>query len=1190
MDTKPLERFAAQARRELLTAVEAQTSAVLATGSVARSERAETVKRLECEIAAHGRKHVIDKVAYTWFNRLIALRYMDVHGYSGVGVVSPSQGHDHGQPEILADAKGGHLDTDVVTTASVADAIMGLLNGTRRSTDAEGEAYALLLTEYCRHWNKAMPFMFEREGDYTELLVPTGLLTDGGILSRARAVLTNEICEDVEVIGWLYQFYISERKNEVFAGFSQNKKAGADEIPAATQLFTPHWIVRYLVENSLGRLWMLNRPGSRISHRMDYYIAPVDEETDFLKISGPEDLTVIDPACGSGHMLTYAFDLLYAIYEEEGYAPSDIPALILSHNLHGTEIDPRAGSLAAFALTMKARAKDRRFFTRNAEPKICVIEPIAFESDELDFLLTHDGDRYNEQVFWNQFRDADTLGSLIQPDLDATKHAEVVLSTLNDGLFHGQTLERARQTVRQAEALSRKYSVVIANPPYMGGKNMDARLAVFAKDEFPYSKSDLFAMFIERCLNLTAPHGATAMVTMQSWMFIASYEELRRKIVRTSPPVSLVHLGERAFDSIGGAVVSTTAFVLEPGRNTATRAQFVRVVGGQNETAKRADLLQAARDIDCSWRFRASSEDFAKVPGSPIAYWLSDAMRAAFAKGRPLGEVAEPRKGLGPGDSPRFLRYWWEVSGARSARNVVDEAESAIPGVRWFPFNKGGEYRKWWGNQEYVVNWQDHGADVKQVSGARPQNIRFYFRPTVSWSKVSSGEPAFRYYPEGWMFSDAGLGVYAETVRPNYLRLLAFLNSSVALSLLGAISPTLNYEAGSMASLPILPGLMSKEIDNLAKSLQSVARDDWNAGETSWDYRCPPWLGDSLGRGPLRSRHAIWSVNQTQLVREQQARECENNRIVAEAYELEDDVPIAVPLHRVSLTRNVQFRYGSGKSAVEYEMLERADLAAELVSYAVGCIFGRYRLDEPGLILADQGATLQDYLAKVPSPTFMPDADNVIPFVDDGWFEDDIVERFRQFLRTAFGPEHFEENLRFVEESLGVKTIRDYFIAKSNPSGKTVAKSRFYEDHVQRYKKRPIYWMFSSPKGSFNALTYMHRYTPSTVSTVLNEYLRQYRAKLEIALQRAEEAAAGGASAKDQKEADRLRKVLAELRDYEHDVLYPLDIQKVDMDLDDGVLVNYLRLGPALRDFGLEKDRTKVESWTWPKNRLEPRK
>ncbi|WP_039798162.1 BREX-1 system adenine-specific DNA-methyltransferase PglX [Nocardia araoensis] len=1160
MDTKPLERFATRARRELLTAVEAQASAVLGAGSVARSERGKTVRRLEREIAEHGRKHVIDKVAYTWFNRLIALRYMDARGYTSAGIVSPAHGHDHGQPEILADAKRGHLDTDVVTNDRMADAILGLLDGTRRSTDAEGEAYALLLTEYCRYWNNAMPFMFEREGDYTELLVPSGLLADGGILSRAREVLTEDVCKDVEVIGWLYQFYISERKDEVFAGFKKNKKAGADEIPAATQLFTPHWIVRYLVENSLGRLWMLNRPTSRLVDQMDYYIAQVDEITDFLKINGPEELTVIDPACGSGHMLTYAFDLLYAIYEEEGCAPSEIPSLILAHNLHGTEIDPRAGSLAAFALTMKARDKDRRFFTRSqVKPKICVTEPISFGPDELDFLVTADCDRHAEEAFWNQFHNADRLGALIQPDADEANRAAGVLEDLKEqeGTLLFETLDQARKVVVQAAILSREYAIAVANPPYMGGKNMDTRLAEFANTEFEESKADLYAMFIQRCLTLTAKHGATAMVTMQSWMFNSSYEALRQRIVRSSPPVSMVHLGERAFDSIGGAVVSTTAFVLEPGRETMRAADFVRAVDGQNEAEKRAAVLEAAKRTDCEWRFTKSSEDFAKVPGSPIAYWLSDAVQAAFTAGQPLRMSAEPRKGMDTGDNARFLRCWWEVS--QRATSLTEFRNGT-----WNPYNKGGGFRRWYGYREFLVDWRHGGAEMRTRSGSR-----YFGRPGWTWGTVTSGGLSIRFTPEGAAFDNGGCTLFSD--RDLSVPAL-ILNSTTADAILAAISPTLNFQPINIGAVPIVDSESIKlAASESIQSLVDTSRSDWDDFETSWDFERPSWLDSTLARGCLAKRYATWSLTQSQIAREQQVREMENNRVVAEAYGLSDEVPVGVPLHRVSLIRNVEFRYGPGKSGAEYEALERADFVKELISYAVGCVFGRYSLDEPGLILADQGATLQDYLAKVPSPTFLPDADNVIPFVDDGWFEDDIVEHFRKFLRTAFGPENFAENLRFVEESLGVKTIRDYFIAKSNPAGKNVARSKFYEDHVQRYKKRPIYWMFSSPKGSFNALVYMHRYTPATVSTVLNEYLREYRAKLEVALQRAEEASAGGASAKAQKEADRLRAILTELRDYEHDVLYPLDIQRVEIDLDDGVKVNYPRFYPALRKItGLE--------------------
>ena len=1167
MDTKTLENFAKAARRELIAAVSAQASAVLAPGSIARTERAETVRRLENEIAAHSHEHVIDKVAYTWFNRLIALRFMDAKGYTGAGIVSPVQAQVHGQPEILADAKRGDIDADVVTSSAMRGAILGLLDGTRRSTDAEGEAYALLLTEYCRYWHKSMPFMFEREGDYTELLVPAGLLADGGIVARARNVLTQEACDDVEVIGWLYQFYISERKDEVFAGFKKSKKAGADEIPAATQLFTPHWIVRYLVENSVGRLWMLNRPASRLVDRMDYYIAPVDVEADFLKLSGPEELSVIDPACGSGHMLTYAFDLLYAIYEEEGYAPSEIPSLILTHNVHGTEIDPRAGALAAFALTMKARAKDRRFLARVTAPQICVIEPIVFAPDELDFLVGQSGDRRAQEMFWNQFRDADVLGSLIQPDSAQTALAAAALSNLEGGLFHSETLERARQVVRQADALARRYSVVTANPPYMGSKNMDARLTAFAKAEFKESKSDLFAMFIQRCLALTERRGTAAMITMQSWMFITSYEALRQRIVRTSPLVSMVHLGENAFDSIGGAVVSTTAFVLEPGRNVSSDAQFVRVVKGQNEAAKRRELLEAIHDSGCDLRYRASALDFSSVPGSPIAYWLTDTLRNTFSESPALSTRSRSAIGMVTGRNALYVRQWWEVADERTCLNASSRDEAARSGRKWFPYAKGGDFRRWAGNLEAVVDWEDDGYRLQTTlapGGSRVWGHNFnldrIFRPGIAWTVVTTGAQSFRHVPAGSLF-DAAAGMCQSRTDNIHL---GVLNSSVASELLATINPTLNMHPGYLGAVPVPPVVDSDACRENVEALVATAAEDWADLETSWDFKAPTWLRDHSDTGDLLTRYSKWSADQAQIARNQQGRETKNNRVVAEAYGLQDEVAIEVPLHRVSLTRNVEFRYGAGKSAAEYQILERADFAAELVSYAVGCMVGRYSLDEAGLILAAQASTLQDYLAKVSVPSFAPDADNVIPFVDDGWFEDDIVERFRQFLRAAFGAEHFEKNLGFVEESLGVKTLRDYFITKAG-------KSKFYDDHVQRYKKRPIYWLFSSPKGSFNALIYLHRYNPSTVSTVLNEYLREYEAKLTVALQQAESSAVAGGSAKDQKEADRLRKVLAELRDYEHDVLYPLATQQIAIDLDDGVKANYPKFYPAVKRIaGLE--------------------
>ncbi len=1161
METAPLKSFATWARSALIREVTARVATVLAPGSSERVEQAKAVAALEKAVAAaggadKGRGGVADKVAYTWFNRIIALRFMDANGYTGIGVVSPQSGVEVGQPEILAEAKRGVIDPDVVSRQT-REAVAGLLDGTRSSGDPQGEAYALLLADYCRHWNRSMPFMFERKGDFTELLIPANLLADDSVLNRAVKVLTTDACQDVEVIGWLYQFYISERKDEVFAGFKKNKKAGADEIPAATQLFTPHWIVRYLVENSLGRLWMLNRPTSRLVDQMDYYIAPVDEETDFLKITSPEELKIIDPACGSGHLLTYAFDLLYAIYEEEGYAPSEIPGLILANNLYGTEIDPRAGALAAFALTMKARAMQRTFFNKQVEPNICVIEPISFGPDELDFLVTRGGDRHEEEAFWTQFEHADTLGSLIQPDSAVATRLARHLDSLDDGgdMLNANMIEGARLVVKQAEYLVPRYAVAVANPPYMGSKNMDESLSNFAKEWYPDCRSDLFAMFIKRCLALNVEGGVTSMITMQSWMFISSFEPLRKSIIASNPLLSMVHLGEHAFDSIGGAVVSTTAFVLKHGGNPSIPAVYIRAVGGANESAKQGLILEALRDATGSHQFVGSSRQFALIPGSPIAYWLSDAMRAAFAIGKPLGKLVEPRQGMATADNGQFVRQWWEVCATRTGFGCANRDEARAGEAKWFPYNKAGSSRKWWGNQDCVVNWENDGRAIRVLGtegGDRPrsrvQNVDSFFKSSISWSRISTGQPTFRIYPVGFIFDVAGGSIFPQdqALRRDLLRIL---NSSVVDKALNAIAPTINFTEGNIAAIPILP-LNSTPFPTLVDSLVDTSQADWTDFETSWDFRAPSFC--SATGGSLSERFEVWSAGWRATSLEQQRLESENNRIVAEAYGVADEVPIDIPLHSVSLFRNVEFAYGTGKATSEYVRLQRADVAGELVSYAVGCMFGRYSLDEPGLILADQGITVQDYLVKVPTPTFTPDADNVIPIVDGDWFEDDIVARFRQFLRAAFGEQHFEENLRFVTESLGVKNLRDYFVKS------------FYKDHVQRYKKRPIYWLFSSPKGSFNALIYMHRYTPSTVSTVLNEYLREFQAKLKASLEHAERS-------NNAKEADRLRKVLLELDEYEHDVLYPLASQQISIDLDDGVKANYPKFGAALKTIaGLE--------------------
>lgn len=1173
--TRRLKSFAAAARTRLITEVGARLTAVLSPASTARADFPTAVKALEARIrerggGSEGRRHVIEEQAYIWFNRIIALRFMDANGYTVPALVSPEGGRAVGQPAVLAAAKRGELDPEVFTGAS--KRILDLLDGTVTSPDAQGEAYGLILTAYCAHWNSAMPFMFAPEGDYTALLMPADMLSQESVRARAVDALTPQDCQDVEVIGWLYQFYISERKNEVFTSFRKGRKAGADEIPAVTQLFTPDWIVRYLVQNSVGRLWMLGHPEAGLVEQMEYYVEPVDRTEDSLRIGGPEELTVLDPCCGSGHMLTYAFDLLYDIYEEEGYAPSEIPGLILTRNLHGTEIDPRAAALAAFALMMKARSRHRGFLRRPVQPRIRVIKPVEFNADELDRLAGTSGAAQESRFFWQSFSHADVLGSLIRPDAEALPAARETLARIEaegTDLMDSGLYDRARTVIDQAEYLARCYAVVVTNPPYMGSKKMGTTLKTWVGKHHPEAKTDLFAAFIERCLTLAhGEHGLVAMITMQSWMFRDSFEKMRWTLLRDAPPTTMLHLGERAFDSIGGEVVSTTAFVLEPGRGADAQGRYLRLVEGGSEAGKQY-LLGRALAGDDKLLFETTARTLLALPGARLAYWLSPAMTRAFMQGRPLGEIAAPKQGLATADNARFLRLWFEVSRDRSCFDAASREAAQASGARWFPHLKGGEFRKWWGNQDYVINWEKDGAELWDF---RPRSVirnpDSYFKPAISWSRVTSGEASFRVADVGFIPND----VAPVVLRPEQ-EMLSLLNSSVAYKIADFLAPTTHIEVGQVSELPVVVAdcLDLEAPTGGAALLVDIFRSDWNAYETSWDFTESPLVQRARPGDSLSDVMDHWWRDSVRAAREAQSLETENNRYWAEVYGLEDEVPIEVPLSRVSLTSNPWFRYAKTSASAEEEYRRRfiKDAFQDLISYGVGCILGRYSLDEPGLILADQGATLDDYLRRVPEPSFKPDLDGVIPVTDGEWFEDDIVTRFRAFLAAAFGRERLEANVRYLEDVLG-KSLRQYLVKD------------FYADHCKRYSNRPIYWMFSSRpdgKAAFRALVYLHRYTPSTLATVLGDYLREYQAKLRAEASRLERTG----TAADQKRADAHRRALTECEDYERDVLYPLVTQGVDIDLDDGVLVNYLRFGPALQKVAsIERKRTDATTWTWP--------
>ena len=1170
MDTNALKKFAQSARNLLINQVASKLDLVLDPASPVQREHPKAMKALNAAIARDGKRQVIEQVAYTWFNRFTALRFMDVNGYTTVGVVSPTG--DQTRPELLAEAMAGNLPE------GAPGSIAALMDGRTPSSDPQAEAYRQLLVHTCNQWHGPMPFLFEQIDDYTELLMPEDLLSQTSILAELRKVMTEDACQDVEIIGWLYQFYISEKKDQVFAGLKKNQKITAENIPAATQLFTPHWIVRYLVENSLGRLWLLNRPQSRLAERMDYYIAPEEPETDFLRIARPEDIRICDPAAGSGHMLTYAFDLLYAIYEEEGYDATEIPALILTHNLTGVEIDDRAGALAAFALAMKAAGKlgRRRFLRMEAKPDICVLQNVAFTEAEMrDVAAVVGKDLFTDELreTLGQFEQAKNFGSLIVPKLrDPAETLRVVEARDFGGdLLLKEVQERVIAVLRMAEALSPKYHVVVANPPYMNASGMNGNLASFAKANFPDSRTDLFALFMERAQVLLTSAGLVGMINMQSWMFLSSFEKLRLKLLDESTILSMAHIGERGFDSIGGAVVSTTAFVIKKSRSPEFMGTYLRLLSGRSEEEKSKLFKKACANEVSGIKYRASSSDFEGISGAPISYWITESLRAAFREGVPLYEEANPRVGLSTSDTARFVRLWPEVSLSKVGLGHHDAESAESAQDKWFPFNKGGEFRRWYGNNDHLLNYANDGQELKHWLVNNPNDptttswaryIRspeFYFRPSVTWSKISSSAFGVRFSPRGFIFSDASNGIFPEEVRLNFFNCL--LNSKVAASFLELLSPTLNFKSGDIAKIPVIE--TQNSVDQTGARLVSLAKSDWDAFENSWDFTTLPLLQPDYRDETLEDSYATLRVHWQSMTDEMQRLEEENNRIFIDAYGLQDELTPEVPIEEITLTCNPAYRYGVKGAEADREARLRADTMAEFLSYAVGCMFGRYSLDAPGLILANQGERLEDYLARIPEPSFMPDADNVIPVLDENWFADDITERFRLFLRVTFGEAHFRENLRYIEDALG-KDIRKYFTKD------------FYADHVKRYKKRPIYWMFSSPKGTFNALIYMHRYRGDTVSVLLNDYLREFISKLEGERGRLEKlsddpSASQGQRTKALKDMAVIAKQIDELNEWERDVVFPLAQAKIEIDLDDGVKANYPKFGAALKKIpGLE--------------------
>ncbi len=1159
MDLNKLERFSKEARKKLLGIVASKLDYVLSFDSVELREKSDQVLELKQELSKKGKEALIEEVAYTWFNRFVALRFMDSRGYTGIKAISPLPGRT--QPEILEAFKGGHCPDDI--SVEERKRLYRILDGAIPSRDSQNEVYRFLLIGVCNSWHKQMPFMFQKLQDHTELLMPDDLLSEHSILAGINEQITDEDCQDVEIIGWMYQFYVSERHDAVIKA---KKKIPPEDIPAATELFTPHWIVRYLVENSLGRLWMLNRPASRLEEEMDYYIS-CDGETEgnFLRVGSPEEITVCDPACGSGHMLTYAFDLLTRIYEEEGYDRSEIARLILQKNLFGMEIDRRAAALAAFALTMKARHYDRRFFRNGMlQPNIICLEKVAFDERQLeDYSKAVGEDLYTDELeeTLQSFESIDSIGSLLTPALLSPGYflRQLEKKDFQDNWVLKITHEKVLSVLRQACYLARKYHCVVANPPYMGNKNMNDVLKEFAKKFFPDTKSDLFSMFIQRNLLFTLEGGQTGFMTPFVWMFISSYEKLRQFLIEEKTITSLIQLEYSGFE---GATVPVCTFTVENKYKPYFKGSFVRLSDFRGAKKQAPKAFEAIKNPNCGWFYRASASDFKKIPGSPIAYWVSERVRRVFEESRSLSPVCKPTQGLATGDNDRFVRNWHEVCLSTIGFSFPNRNQAKISCLKWFPYNKGGTFRRWYGNQDFVVNWENDGYRIKNFSDesgrlrSRPQNLETYFKESISWSKISSGSPAFRYFPSGFIYDVAGTSIFCDD--PSLmLRAIGYCNSLVTKKFLEILSPTLNFEVGHVASLPIIPRAGSMTI---SQRLIGKSKQDWDSYETSWDFNTFPLIDPEHRRMSIKATYQNLRVHWQGMTLEMKRLEEENNRIFIDAYGLQDELSPEVPLEEITLTCNPYYRYGNKKSDPELESLLLADTMREFLSYAVGCMFGRYSLDRPGLILANQGETVEDYIKKVDLPkeeiSFMPDEDNVLPITEGEYFADDIVARFKKFLRVTFGDEYYEKNLAFIERALG-KDIRKYFL------------SDFYSHHVRMYKKRPIYWLFSSPQKTFNALIYMHRYNPDTANTVLNEYLRPLIRKLEVEKNMIEtRKASGRISVREMAQAEKdlgvIMKQIRELYDYEHNVLYPVAAKRMEIDLDDGVKANYPKFGRAL--------------------------
>ena len=1147
MDKNAIKKFAVWARTELIDRVSLKgveygitedniedANADSVGGKVLTADEKKQRQALIAEINDKGYKQVMEEVAYTWFNRFSALRFMEVNGYLPSHVRVFTDEENNFKPQIITEAI--HLDLDGLDMEKVYEL---------KDAEKAEELYKYLLIVQCNALNKILPGMFQKIADYTELLLPDNLLREGSVIEQMiKLIPENDWKDAVQIIGWLYQFYNTEPKQEVDAKVKKGIKVIREDIPAKTQIFTPDWVVRYMVENSLGRIWQEGHPSDELSKNWKYYMQPAKQDENVEKIVDaevvslaelrPEDIKCIDPCMGSGHILVYMFDILMQIYEVYGYTTREAVASIIENNIYGLDIDERAAQLAYFSVMMKARQYDRRFFSSGIQPHVyAVVESNHVDKSVVEYFCNNNSElmaAMNDII--SEMKDAKDYGSLTHVSTQnwtiLYERFSEILDDIN--IYREVTLRQLLPLVQVAEILSCKYHVVITNPPYLGGGGMNETLAEFARDNYFEAKNDMFAIFIERGNELALPGMFNCMVTMQSWMFLSSYEKLRRKILDTKTIETLLHMDNQVMGiAFGTAVVVLKTKKIENYKGTYNYIYYSDIV----------EDTPVSFPVVGNRYAQVSDEYYRDIPGSPIAYWISSKTRDSFLSEESIGTVAPPKQGLATADNERFLRLWHEVDIQKIGFGISSCDEAETSGKKFFPYNKGGAFRRWYGNRDYVVNWENDGYEIKNFKDdkgkvrSRPQNLQYYFKPAITWSDVTSGSFSGRYAEQGFMFDIKGSSGFPDKELLPYV--LGLLNSKVAQAFIKILNPTMTTQVGDMTRIPVIKADVD-EITLLSKECIDEAKADWDSFETSWDFKIHPLIRcGGKQNSYIKDAFESWALECEQRFRNIKENEEKLNQKFIEIYGLTGEI--------------------SPEVNEKYITVSKADLERDIrsfISYAVGCMFGRYSLDVDGLVYAGGDWDASKYAS------FAADKDNIIPICDDEYFEDDIVGLFVEFVKTVYGEETLDENLKFIADALGGKgqpkdVIRDYFL------------NGLYTDHRSKYSvtgsgKRPIYWLFDSgKKNGFKALIYMHRYQPDTIARIRTDYVHEQQARYRTVIADLEQRIANastGERVKLNKKLTTLQAQDTEIRTYEEKIHHLAD-QMISIDLDDGVKKNY---------------------------------